>query len=265
MKRFPRFQVPAEFPRVNPHGNAGNMKIVNLGLRKEIAAVDKAYANGLARLLCCVAAFQRQKRVKLMAAVSPHAVNRLDSGVKRMLRNPAFPSPRAVEVEHDVIAARQVEGKAHSRVEKKALAFAGKAGAAGNDGHLRINGVNQRQLCLQHRVAQVNFKRFGFPVIFHISGRQALQFRFSGINPMCFVLKIRYKPAVRVLHRKRRRAHIPGAVRGILLPDLFEGKVGIPFKYAGRHVAPRELQQVGKALPVPNPFSKVKLTELAVF
>ena len=123
-----------------PHG-------VNLGTGKKITAVYKGGRDDFPCRLPRIRSQQRQKWVKLMAAVASHAVNRLYPLVQRMEVGITLPPPGTGQIEHRIAAVRQIEAQTHGLLQPDSLTplQTFKPGISGNHRKITVNSITQHQ------------------------------------------------------------------------------------------------------------------------
>ena len=208
---------------MNSNGHPDRVHGVHLCLGQEIAAVHKADANNLAAVLPCIRPFQADKGIKLVAAVSPHAVNALDPLVKSMDIHIPFPAPGPGQVHHLVTRVRQIQAQAHGPFQADCLrSTADKPGAAGQHRQLLIDCVEKHQLHAGHRVLQVQLQGTRLLILFRIGGWQARQLRFPPLYGVFFVYKAADSASVFSSDSISRVPHIPCAKGRVFLLDVFQ-------------------------------------------
>ena len=131
---FSRLQLPVELEGIDAHGNTGGIPAVHLYLRKEIAGVYQAEADGLAGKFRGFRALEDDKGVVVVGGGAAGGFHTLDACLQAAGFYMPLPCPCAGEMHEFIVGIRQVKVQAHSGGQVQIhAAVVGEAGAAGDD------------------------------------------------------------------------------------------------------------------------------------
>ena len=258
-------QLPVKAEGVDAHCHPRGIPVVHLHLGQKVPGVDQGEAHDLALVLVCAGTAQHNKRIVVVGGVAPCGFHRLDALLQLPDLHEPLTGPGAGEMDELIPAVRQVQAQAHSRSEMQVLpAPVFQTGGAGQRGLSGKDGVVEVQLDLQQRVPQADRESLRLPVRLAVRGGQTRQGGLSRRDGVGVVDKVCNPAAVGLAQLHRRVAEVCGAIDRVLLLAVFQGEIAVPLKHAGAHGPGAQLQQVVKALPVPDRLAAVQLAQRAV-
>ncbi len=266
VKALSRLQLPGKGLRIDSCRHPQRVMGIHLRLDAEIAAVDQRKPDNLSLTLIRMGTAKHQERIVLMGGIASHASDCLDSRLQLPAVHMALSGPAAGKLLPYIIPVRQVQTKTHGPGKAHGLpAFIYKACAPCENASLGKNRVEKLHPYPRQGIFQSNCQGFGLIILFRIGSRKSGKLRLSRLRPIALILKIRKPASVLLAHLHRRLTEIRGAEYGIFLADMLQGKGVVVLKDTGRHRPLACLQKIGEILPVPNPLSIVKLTQMTVF
>ena len=114
-------QLPVKAEGVDSQGDPGGVPGVHLHLGEEIAGINQGQADDLAGVLAGSRTAEHDKGVVIVGGVAPGGLHRLDALFQSADLHPSLPGPGPGEVDHLIVAVRQIQAQAHGVGEVQVL------------------------------------------------------------------------------------------------------------------------------------------------
>ena len=208
-------EEPLERRALDAEAHASRHEGANLGLGEEIARVDQAESQGLARAFVRARTGQRDEGIGLMAGGAADAVDALDPRCERPPRFRSLASPGSRVGEQLPSGVGQVERGAHRAADAHWLRpRVPESGAPGDGGEVPKDRIGKSDRKAARAVDEVHFEGGGLGGVLDVGGGEAGQARLAAEDAMGDVGRIDDPRAVGMGDLDGGDAEVAGSPRG---------------------------------------------------